>query len=49
MARHGGAPLILALGKQRQVELCEFEASLVYTEILSQKNQTKPKPKPRYK
>ena len=23
-------PLILALGKQRQVDLCEFEASLVY-------------------
>jgi hypothetical protein len=23
-------PLILALGRQRQVNLCEFEASLVY-------------------
>ena len=23
-------PLILALGRQRQVDLCEFEASLVY-------------------
>jgi hypothetical protein len=25
-------PLIPALGKQRQVDLCKFEASLVYTE-----------------
>jgi hypothetical protein len=23
-------PLILALGKQRQVDLCEFKANLVY-------------------
>ena len=25
-------PLILALGRQRQVDLCEFEANLVYKE-----------------
>ena len=24
-------PLILALGRQRQVDLCEFEANLVYS------------------
>ena len=26
----GGGTLILALGRQRQVDLCEFKASLVY-------------------
>ena len=26
----GGAPLVPVLGRQRQAELCEFEASLVY-------------------
>jgi hypothetical protein len=42
---------ILALGKQRQVDFCQFKASLVYmassktsraTQTLSQKNQAKP-------
>ena len=27
-------PLIPALGRQRQVDLCEFEASLVYQELV---------------
>ena len=27
----GIGPLILALGRQRQADLCEFEATLVYT------------------
>lgn len=26
-------PLMLALGRQRQVDLCEFEASLAYIEF----------------
>jgi hypothetical protein len=26
-------PLIPAMGKQRQVDLCEFEVSLVYKEV----------------
>jgi hypothetical protein len=26
----GGMPLVLALGRQRQEDLCEFKASLVY-------------------
>lgn len=26
-------PLIRALGRQRQVDLCEFEASLIYIEL----------------
>ena len=30
MARRGGAPLIPALERQSQVDLCEFEDSLVY-------------------
>lgn len=47
-----GMPLIPALGKQRQAELCEFETSLVYRETqdsqgyieepLTKPNQTKP-------
>jgi hypothetical protein len=30
IARLGGTPLIPALGRQKQVNFCEFEASLVY-------------------
>lgn len=29
-ARHGGTPLIPPLGRQRQVDVCELKASLVY-------------------
>lgn len=43
-------PLVLALGRERQVDLCEFEASLAYRsssrtarEILLKKNKTKQK------
>jgi len=54
-------PLILALGRQKQKNLCEFEASLVYRvssgtaratwrNFVSKKNQTKTKqPKPKTK
>lgn len=41
-------PLVLALGRERQVDLCEFEASLAYRsssrtarEILLKQNKTK--------
>ena len=30
LGRNGGTPLILALWRQRQVNLCKFEARLVY-------------------
>jgi hypothetical protein len=33
-------PLILALGRQRQVNLCEFEASLVYREFQDSQGYT---------
>ena len=50
-------PLISAFGRQRQVDLCEFKASLVYKassrtaniEILSQIKQNKTKQKERTK
>jgi hypothetical protein len=38
-------PLILALGGQRQADLCEFEASLVYKEFQDSWSYTE-KPKP---
>jgi hypothetical protein len=33
LARWWRRPLIPALGRQRQVKLCEFKASLVYIEF----------------
>lgn len=43
-------PLVLALGRERQVDLCEFKASLAYRsssrtarEILLKQNKTKQK------
>jgi hypothetical protein len=37
-------PLILALGRQRQVDLCEFQYSLVYRESSGTARATKRNP-----
>lgn len=36
VAEHVGMPLIPPLGRQRLVDLCEFDVSLVYIDVLAQ-------------